>query len=288
MPANIYINYIFYIYAAFANVANLFNLQLCLICSGLQGYAKKIQCRYRARLARKRMQAIKAEKLANQQKLAALKVQCAWRIFIARKRYRQKQDSKAVQEYNRQIHRFRGLIVAQSRLRGLLARQRINKLRIAYPSVMQVKIVSLDDQMSYSSSTSEPTALVSGMVLTMPADAPEILKASAEVSDEVLNTHGRLTSLYHCKPLSDAGAKTEVATATARNKLDYVVVTLVDTSSTAKGDLIGQVNFTIDSDAPPVCILHNYIVIQFYEIGLCDLFIFAPKCSLFCTNLSSP
>ena len=39
------------------------------------GYAKKIQCRYRARLARKKVEAIKLQKLENRKNIGALKFQ---------------------------------------------------------------------------------------------------------------------------------------------------------------------------------------------------------------------
>jgi hypothetical protein len=51
-----------------------------------EGYARKVQCRFRAHVARKKVNRLRAEKQRLREEAAAIKLQCSWRIRKARRR----------------------------------------------------------------------------------------------------------------------------------------------------------------------------------------------------------
>ena len=124
------------------------------------GYARKIQCRYRARLAKKRIQRIKWEKAC-----------------IGRK--------------------LNKLVVMQGVLRAFVAFKRMHKMRMAYPDLVTVDVVDLRDFIKVSGTTPEPLALVNGMCLDLPAHHPALNTIKGQPDTKILQAHGHMTSLYH-------------------------------------------------------------------------------------------
>lgn len=230
--------------------------------------ARKIQCRYRIRVAKRRIAAIKAEKKRNAERLAAIKLQCALRQAKARRLYREKKllrihqrsaliiqcacrimlaykevkrrlDNKMAEQVNKSISRQRRIISMQSMVRRFLAVRRAAKRRIAYPMVVQVRLGKTD---GYKHGDAEIGAIVSGLVLALPASHPALVNPSHKISIDTIKSVGRVTSHFRV----DSLAHVQTVIATALNQVDFVVVTLLDkSSSAAKDDFIGQVQASL-------------------------------------------
>lgn len=198
------------------------------------GYARKIQSRYRARLARKKVEAIKKEKLLIKQKLCVLKVQCAWRIYVARKKFKAKQESKLHAEYNKSVSKQRGIIKVQNAVRSFIATRNVAKMKVAHPSVVFATVTKTEGLNVSDAAHADPVVIVSGMTLSLPADHPALHKPNVKIMEDIIKTHGKITSIYRV----DSVSQKKPALATSLNKMDYIAITLIDKNS--KDDFLGQ------------------------------------------------
>eukprot|EP01040_Poterioochromonas_malhamensis_P012894 gene12894-14129_t len=196
-----------------------------------EAYAKKIQCRYRTRLARRKMEKIKAEKLAIKRKLMAMRIQSSWRIFIARKKYRLKQEAKLEAEFQRSVAKQRSVILMQTFIRAFLAKRRVTRINVTYPSVAYVSVVRVE---GLSSGSIDPVAIVSGVTLNLPNNHQARTNSKKKVPEEVIKTTAKASSHYKVESIQ---AKHH-ALATALTYLDFITVTLVEKGS--KDDFLGQ------------------------------------------------
>jgi len=205
------------------------------------GYCRKIQARYRCRLARRKVDKIKAEKLEIKRNLCAMKVQSRWRIFMARKLYKTKQESKMKESYSQSINRTRGIIKLQNTVRAFVAWRRISKMIVAHPSVALASIVRAENLVC--SEGAELSAVISGMVLDVALDHPMLHRPKMSVTEEMIKTAHYVTSNYKIENLRVKGSSDfnpKQALATAPRRMDFIVVTLIDKSSTAKDEFLGQ------------------------------------------------
>lgn len=205
------------------------------------GYCRKIQSRYRCRLARRKVEKIKAEKRAIKLRLCAMKVQSRWRIFMARKLFKKKQESKMKLSYSQSINRTRGIIKLQNTVRAFVAWRRISKMIVAHPSVALASIVRAENLTC--AEGAELSAIISGMVLDVALDHPMLHRPQMPVPEEMIKTAHYVTSNYKIDNLRVKGSNDfnpEQALATSPRRMDFVVVTLVDKSSTSKDEFLGQ------------------------------------------------
>lgn len=168
------------------------------------GYARRIQSRYRQRMAKRRIERIRWEK-----------------GVIGRK--------------------LNSLVVAQNVLRAFCAFKRINKMRLAYPDLVTVDVMDMHNFLKVPGTTPEPQALVNGLVLDLPANHPELNTIKGEPPLKILQASGVITSSFHSPTTVFPVNNSVTALATADNRLDYLIVTIVDSASASKKDLIGQV-----------------------------------------------
>lgn len=168
------------------------------------GYARKIQSRYRQRLAKKKIQKVKWEK-----------------GVIGRK--------------------LNKLVRMQGVLRAFCAFKRMNKMRLAYPDLVTVDVLDMKDFLKVAGTTPEPQALVNGLCLDLPANHPALNTIKGEPPLKLLQTNGHMTSTFHSPTTVFPVNNSVTALASADNRMDYVVVTIIDSNSPSKKDLIGQV-----------------------------------------------
>lgn len=199
----------------------------------LEGCARKIQSRYRARLARKRMDKIKNERVQNKRKIAILKAQCTWRIYCARKKYKAKQQAKLEAEFSKSVTKQRAFIRVQKMARAFIARKRVDSLRVAFPSVLIVKVNSVE---GLNGGDGEPFAFVSGMVLALPTEHEALSKPRLPITDDIIKASGQVTSVFRTPVIGDAASGSS-ALAVALSAMQYVVVTIVDKDA----EFLGQV-----------------------------------------------
>ena len=168
------------------------------------GYARKIQSRYRQRLAQKRIQKIKWEK-----------------GVIGRK--------------------LNKLVRMQGVLRAFCAFKRMNKMRLAYPDFVTVNVMDVQNFLKVAGTTPEPLAMVNGLCLDLPVNHPALSTIKGEVPVKVLQAHGHFTSHFQSPTTVFPVNSSVEASAAAANRMDYLIVTIIDQASPSKKDLIGQV-----------------------------------------------
>jgi len=168
------------------------------------GYARKIQSRYRQRLAKRKIEKVRWEK-----------------GVIGRK--------------------LNKLVRMQGVLRAFYAFKRLNRMRIAYPDLVTVNVLDLQNFLKVAGTTPEPLAVVHGLCLDLPASHPALNTIKGDVPTKVLQAHGHFTSAFHSPTtVFPVNSAVEMSAAGA-NRLDYVVITIIDQASPSKKDLIGQV-----------------------------------------------
>lgn len=198
------------------------------------GYARKIQSRYRCRLARKKVERIKAEKQRIKLELCARRVQCRWRVFLARRTYKRKQEAKMRAQYNKSIGRQRGLITLQNVVRAFLAKRRTAKVRVLLPTVVQATVLRAEGLSC--SESAEVGAIYSGAVLEVAPDHPFLYRDHLNVPEEFIRSAHRVVSNYKVDNIQNKQA----GLICGPRRLDFVVVTLYDRSSSSKDEYLGQ------------------------------------------------
>jgi hypothetical protein len=167
-------------------------------------HARKIQSKYRQRMAKKRIQKIKWEK-----------------GVIGRKLDR--------------LTRMQGVV------RMFYALKRMNRMRMGYPDLVVANIIDLQGFLKPAGTTPEPLAVASGMVLDLPANHVALNTIKGDVPPAVLKNSGHVTSTFTSPTTVFPVNNSAELIATAANRLDYLVLTIVDSASPSKKDLIGQV-----------------------------------------------
>jgi hypothetical protein len=121
----------------------------------------------------------------------------------------------------------------QTMIRGFLAKRRVTRIRVTYPSVAFVTVVGVNGLVS---GQNDPVAYISGVSLSLPITHPARINPFSTVTDELIKSSAKVNSHYKVDNLA---AKTK-ALATSLTNLDYVAITLVD--KTVKDDFLGQVS----------------------------------------------
>mmetsp|Transcript_7442 Transcript_7442/g.15012 ORF Transcript_7442/g.15012 Transcript_7442/m.15012 type:complete len:585 (-) Transcript_7442:521-2275(-) len=168
------------------------------------GYARKIQSKYRQRLAKRKIQKIKWEK-----------------GVIGRK--------------------LNKLVRMQGVLRAFCAFKRMNRMRMAYPDMVVANVVDLKDFIKVVGTTPEPLAVFNGLCLDLPANHMALNTIRGDVTAKILANHGVVTSTFTSPTTVFPTANSAEGLACASNRLDYLIVTVVDNASASKKDLLGQV-----------------------------------------------
>lgn len=128
----------------------------------------------------------------------------------------------------------------QGVLRAFYAFKKLNKARIAYPDLVTVSVLDIQNFLKVAGTTPEPLALVNGVSLDLPASHPALTTIKGELPVKVLQAHGHVTSSFHSPTTVFPVNSAVEASAAGANRLDYLVVTIVDQASASKKDLIGQ------------------------------------------------
>jgi len=169
-----------------------------------EGYARRIQSCYRARLARRRANIIRWEKNMLGNRLAALcKMQAAFRVFVAMRR--------------------------------------LAKRRLAYPDVVTVSVVDVVDFVQIKGANPAPLAMVTGIALDVPSNHPAVTQINYHLPLPVLQKVSKPTSFFKSPVTVYPTFEAPDCLASSMNRMDYVVVTIVDSNSSNKKDLLGQV-----------------------------------------------
>jgi hypothetical protein len=133
------------------------------------------------------------------------------------------------------------LVRMQGVLRAFCAFKRMNRMRMAYPDMVTVTVTDLKDFVKVAGTTPEPLAIVNGMCLDLPANHIALNTIKGDVPAKVLQTNGHITSTFFSPTTVFPTSNASEAIAGGANRLDYVIVTIVDNASASKKDLIGQV-----------------------------------------------
>ncbi|KAJ1402927.1 hypothetical protein B484DRAFT_405263 [Ochromonadaceae sp. CCMP2298] len=197
--------------------------------------AEIMQACVRVHLCRAKMERQKAVKEEWLMQMYARRIQCAYRIRQARRR-------AAIIRWNKTIigAKLDSLCRVQHYLRGFAAYRRMQRRKIAYPDVLTVMVKEVQGYVKVQGSAAEPLAIVMGMSMDLPMNHPALMGGSYNMPLAQLQKCLLPTSLYVSPttvyPVFSAGE----AVCCGVNRLDYICVTIVDSHSNNKKDLIGQ------------------------------------------------
>jgi hypothetical protein len=120
----------------------------------------------------------------------------------------------------------------QTMIRGFLAKRRVTRIRVTYPSVAYVTVIAVNGLVG---GQNDPVTYVSGVSLNLPITHPARINPFSTVTDELIKSNAKVNSHYKV----DSIATRTKALATSLTNLDFIAVTVVD--KTVKDDFLGQV-----------------------------------------------